>query len=293
MFWASRHARLRQRWEQLLLGLRREWQRLRIGARRALVSVLLASAWIGTWVLAVWSIGAFVVYDDVHASDGPHDEQAVTSQPSGDTPDVVVAANQPASLRAGGPRTGGQGSGPVVPRVSRAYAFDDLPREVRGKVSCPDVELRDFAGSSMQFVPAARAALPFREHLAELERVVAEVSTQFYGRAPSALSIAASYDCRPVTGNRRRLSEHALGNAIDITAFRFDGDASQPGFEVRVDKHWKANGDATVERHARFLQALTQALIARDVFRTLLGPAHPDHHDHFHFDMAPHHYVHL
>lgn len=233
-----------------------------------------------------------MVYDDVHASDGPHDG-AVTSQRPSDTPAVAVAANQPASLQTGAVRIGGQGSGPVVPRVSRAYAFDELPREVRGTVSCPEVELSDYPGTSMQFVPAARAAQPFRAHLAELERVVREVAVEFYGRAPSVLSIAASYDCRPVTGNRRRLSEHALGNAIDITAFRFDAVASTPAFEVRVDKHWKARGDAIVERHARFLQALTQALIARDVFRTLLGPAHPDHHDHFHFDMAPHHYVHL
>jgi hypothetical protein len=62
---------------------------------------------------------------------------------------------------------------------------------------------------------------------------------------------------------------------------------------VRVDRHWNASGDAQVERHARFLHALTQALIARNVFRTLLGPAHPDHRDHFHFDMAPQHYVDL
>lgn len=288
MSWVSRRAQVGERWERFLFGVRRGWAWLPIGARRALGSVLLASAWVGTWVLAVWSFGAFVVYDDVHVSDGPHDEGAVTSPRTSDTPEVVVAANQPAALR-----TAGQASGPVVPRLSKAYAFDALPRDVRGKVSCPDVELSDHAGRSVQFVPAARAAAPFREHLVELERVVAEVSTQFYGRAPSALSIAASYDCRPVTGNRRRLSEHALGNAIDITAFRFDADGKQPGFEVRVDKHWKADGDATVERHARFLQALTQALIARDVFRTLLGPAHPDHHDHFHFDMAPHHYVHL
>jgi hypothetical protein len=284
----SRRAWLRQRWEQLLLGMRRERAKLAIGARRALGSVLLAGAWIGTWVLAVWCFGAFVVYDDVHASDGPHDEGSVTSQAPADTLDVVVAANQPASLR-----TGGKGSGPVVPRLAKVYPFDELPREVRGAVSCPDVELVNYPGASMRFMPAARAAVPFREHLAELERVVRDVSMEFYGRAPSALSIAASYDCRPVTGNRRRLSEHALGNAIDITAFRFDADGAQPAFEVRVDKHWKADGDDTIERHARFLQALTQALIARDVFRTLLGPAHPDHHDHFHFDMAPHHYVHL
>ena len=68
---------------------------------------------------------------------------------------------------------------------------------------------------------------------------------------------------------------------------------STAGFEVRIDRHWKAHGDATRELHARFLEAFTQALIARDVFRTLLGPAHRDHADHFHFDMAPHYYVDL
>jgi extensin-like protein len=284
MSWASRRARLRYQQERWLMALRREGASLRLGARRALGSTLFASAWVGTWLLSVWLLGALVVYDDASALDGPHDEGAVTSAGTSGTPDVVVAANQPASLRTGEP---------IVPRVSRAYAFDEMPREVRGKVACPDVGLTEYAGASVQFVPAARVAVPFRGHLVELERVVREVSKEVYGRAPSALLVAASYDCRAVTGNRARLSEHALGNAIDITAFRFDADAGQPAFEVRVDEHWKADGDEVVERHARFLRALTQALIARDVSRTLLGPAHPDHHDHFHFDMAPHHFVHL
>ena len=139
------------------------------------------------------------------------------------------------------------------------------------------------------------ASVPFRERLRELERVLREVSLAFYGRVPSALLVASSYDCRSISGRSQRLSEHALGNAIDITGFRFDPleRASAPGFEVRVDRHWKASGDATRELHARFLLALTQALVARDVFRTLLGPAHRDHADHFHFDMAPHYYVDL
>jgi hypothetical protein len=38
---------------------------------------------------------------------------------------------------------------------------------------------------------------------------------------------------------------------------------------------------------------VTDSLLSRQVFRTLLGPAHPDHADHFHFDMAPHPYVNL
>ena len=69
--------------------------------------------------------------------------------------------------------------------------------------------------------------------------------------------------------------------------------AAEDGFEVRVDQHWHARWGWTERRHARFLEELTRTLIERDVFRTLLGPAHPDHKDHFHFDMAPGRFVDL
>jgi len=233
-------------------------ERAVFGARVALDVLLIATGCAGAWLVALWAIGALVVYDS----------------PAGEP---IVTGGQPES------------------QLSEVYAFDDLPRVIEGAVSCPRIELIEYAGTSVRFLPPARVAAPFRERIVELERVVRETSLLFYGRAPSALLIAASYDCRPVTGNRQRLSEHALGNALDITAFRFDADPAtgEAAFDVRVDRHWNASGDALVERHARFLHALTQALIARNVFRTLLGPAHPDHQDHFHFDMAPHHYIEL
>jgi len=238
---------------------RRAQERAVFGASVALDVLLVATGCASAWLLALWCIGTLVVYDS-----------PVVGEPA---------------------RT----SGALEPQLPEAYALDGLPRAIDGAVFCPHIELSDYAGNSVRFLPAARVAAPFRERLVALERVVRETSLSFYGRAPSALLIAASYDCRPVTGNRKRLSEHALGNALDITALRFDADAAtgEPAFEVRVDRHWNASGDAQVERHARFLHALTQALIARNVFRTLLGPAHPDHRDHFHFDMAPQHYVEL
>jgi hypothetical protein len=246
---------------------RRAQERAVFGARVALDVLLVAIGCASAWLIALWSIGALVVYDS----------------PAGDP--VATSTGTPAP----------SASGALESQLSEVYAFDGLPRAIDGAVSCPHIELSEYAGTSVRFLPAAQVAAPFRERLAELERVVHETSLSFYGRAPSALLIAASYDCRPVTGNRKRLSEHALGNAIDITGFRFDADAAtgEPAFDVRIDHHWNASGDALVERHARFLHALTQALIARNVFRTLLGPAHPDHKDHFHFDMAPQHYVEL
>ena len=201
------------------------------------------------------------------------------------------------ALQPQGPQ--GQGlpapQGPPAPPPEEEYAFDGLPREIDGTLSCPEIGLTEYAGGSIRLLPTARVAAPFRERLVQLEQAVRQTALPLYGRTPSALLIAASYDCRPVTGNRSRLSEHALGNAIDITGFRFDADPAtgEAAFDLRIDQHWNARGDELVERHARFLRALTQALLERNVFRTLLGPAHPDHKDHFHFDMAPHHYVSL
>jgi hypothetical protein len=186
----------------------------------------------------------------------------------------------------------------------RGYPLDRLRRSAgKRAASCPKVDLHRFRGDSLQFLPAVRVVEPFRRRLVELERVVREVSLRVYSRAPSAILVAASYGCRSVRGQQRRLSEHALGNAIDIAGFRFPplpGSAGKSlprglaaAFEVRVDQHWKGRGNALRRRHARFLEELTSALLARDTFRTLLGPAHRDHSDHFHFDMAPQHYVDL
>jgi hypothetical protein len=94
------------------------------------------------------------------------------------------------------------------------------------------------------------------------------------------------------------LSEHALGNAVDVAGFDFGPlpkNATLPpgldrgftnGFEVRVLKHWRAkSGHAAV--HSRFLKTLARRLIARkDIFRVILGPGYPGHRSHFHFDMA-------
>lgn len=251
--------------------LRTARERTVVGARLALGVLLLVTSGAVAWLLAMWAVGALIVYadstkDEPVAHSGAPQRQALQARPA-----------------------------PQAPPREEEYAFDALPRELDGAPACPEIELTEYAGGSVRLVPAARVAAPFRERLVELEQVVRQTALQLYGRAPSALLIAASYDCRPVTGNRRRLSEHALGNAIDITAFRFDADPAtgEPAFDVRIDRHWNARGDALVERHARFLRTLTQTLIESNVFRTLLGPAHPDHQDHFHFDMAPHHYVSL
>jgi hypothetical protein len=98
------------------------------------------------------------------------------------------------------------------------------------------------------------------------------------------------------------VSEHALGNAIDIAGFDFGPAARgaelpstlpQPlrrAFQVRLLTHWNAQGAA--QTHSRFLRALAGAVIARpDVFHVVLGPAWPGHKNHFHLDHAPYRVV--
>lgn len=182
------------------------------------------------------------------------------------------------------------------------YPLDPLARSLAGTdVHCPEVEARDFVGLRLEFAPPARVIEPFRERLVEFEQLVTATALQVYGRAPSKVRVSASYDCRSVKGRSGRMSEHALGNAIDVAGFEFLPSTDWPAvatplpgaFEVRVDRHWRAKGDPAIERHARFLAELTRELVARRTFRTLLGPAEPDHSDHFHFDMAPSPYVNL
>lgn len=91
----------------------------------------------------------------------------------------------------------------------------------------------------------------------------------------TGVRVAASYACR----NRNslpdaRLSEHAKGRAIDISAFRV-GDRW-----IAVKSGWLEGGDDTA-----FLKAVRES--ACGPFNTVLGPGSDKYHtDHFHLDLA-------
>ena len=96
------------------------------------------------------------------------------------------------------------------------------------------------------------------------------------GRGLRRMTVAAHYACR--TRNSRpgaRLSEHAKGNAIDISAFSFSD-----GSRVSVLEGW--NGP---RRDRRMLRQMHRS--ACGPFGTVLGPESDRfHRDHFHFDVA-------
>ncbi len=191
-------------------------------------------------------------------------------------------------------------SGGADPAKEPAYPLDSIPREApaTGDLGCPRVEVASYRGDVLRYKPEVWVNASFRARLAAFERVVRDVAVESYGRAPDRIVELGGYGCRRMREHAGWLSEHALGNAIDVAGFDFGhlpkGGALPPGldpafangFEVRVLSHWgKRAGHAAV--HARFLRTLAQRLIARDdVFRVLLGPGYPGHNNHFHFDMS-------
>ena len=95
------------------------------------------------------------------------------------------------------------------------------------------------------------------------------------GSQITALKVAASHACRR-RNNRSggKLSEHAKGNAIDISQITLDD-----GKVLTVEDHWASR------RYGQFMKALHKG--ACGPFGVVLGPrADRYHQDHFHFDIS-------
>jgi len=191
--------------------------------------------------------------------------------------------------------------GPAHAAKLDKYGLDKQSRKIapRGRVKCPAVKLEVYRGKHIRYRTAAKIYTGFRVRLERFEKVASDLAIEIYGRAPQRLVHMGTYNCRRIAAYPDWISEHGLGNAIDLEGFNFAAlprksklpaglpKALRHAFHVRVLNHYKATrGIAKV--HARFLRELGRRLIARkDIFRVLLGPGYPGHHNHFHFDCAP------
>lgn len=188
-----------------------------------------------------------------------------------------------------------------------AYELDHVDRflEEGRRLACEPKALVRYSGTRLKYQSAVQVNPAFRERLSRFEEVVAEVAKEVYGRAPRRVLHLGTYSCRSTRKRSYRVSEHALGNAIDVAGFDF-GPASKKeplvaglprtlggAFQVKVKSHWSdRRGTPASAAHARFLSELAARLSDRDdVFRGMIGPSRPDHSDHFHFDMSPWRYV--
>ena len=185
------------------------------------------------------------------------------------------------------------------------YPLDELPRTLPEHSPLPcetgGVPLVRYAGERLRYQKPVQIHPAFRAQLVAFEHVVEQVALAHYGRAPRRVVHLGGYNCRRMRLYPTWVSEHALGNAIDIAGFDFGPaprDAHTSGlpralrgaFQVRLQTHWQGKGPS--ELHSRFLRALAQAVIDRpDVFHVVLGPAWPGHKNHFHLDHAPYRVV--
>ncbi len=128
----------------------------------------------------------------------------------------------------------------------------------------------------LDFTAKAIIRADFAEVLAGfVENTMQPAAIRNFGNRITALRIAASYACR--TRNyikNARLSEHASGNALDLSAFKVNGRW------VEVKTEWGGIGPAGV-----FLKEIRSA--ACGPFTTVLGPGSDSFHsDHLHLDRA-------
>lgn len=186
------------------------------------------------------------------------------------------------------------------------YPLDDVSRWVSsGELACAgdhsdhEPELVTYRGDHLRYERPVRVHPAFRDRLTIFETIVDEVAREHFGRPPRRILHFGAYACRTVRGRPSLLSEHALGNALDVAGFEFGplprksaAFASTPkplrrAFQIRLDKHW-AERDGKESAYTAFLRALAERIVSRpDVFRVVLGPGWPGHHNHFHLDNAP------
>lgn len=108
-----------------------------------------------------------------------------------------------------------------------------------------------------------------------LQQTVFPQASQTYGAKISEIKIAASYACRPRNNVRgAKLSEHGMGNAIDISGFTFAN-----GTQISVLEDYYGSGAAHT-----FLSSIRKD--ACGPFHTVLGPgSDANHKDHIHLDL--------
>jgi hypothetical protein len=112
-----------------------------------------------------------------------------------------------------------------------------------------------------------------------LDEVVQPAATENLGGRVTAVRVAASYHCRTRDNIKGApLSEHAFGNAIDISAFKVGKGKAAKWIEVN------AREDGTAP-DAKFLSSIRED--ACGPFTTVLGPGSDVYHsEHFHLDLA-------
>lgn len=131
-------------------------------------------------------------------------------------------------------------------------------------------------GTPPRLSPPPRTSCSMLFAWATFEPMVDELARRYFGSGLRTVQSYGSHACRPMTGNRSRLSLHASGRALDIAAFELAN-----GRRIVVLEDWHGRGAPTA-----FLHAVAKAACER--FSVVLTPKTDQaHQDHLHIDIGP------
>lgn len=194
------------------------------------------------------------------------------------TGEITVAALPPLAVSA--PARPGQDNACLTQLAALPLTAELLPPVVGdGACGIPTPLTLEAVGSGrfeVDLVPAALVDCSVAGPLTQwLEEDVQPAARAYLRQWITGVRVAASYACRGRNNDpTAQLSEHAFGNAIDISAFRLE-DGSWIEVQPFADP-------ATPE--AQFLAAIRSE--ACGPFTTVLGPGVAYHDDHLHLDLA-------
>ena len=157
-----------------------------------------------------------------------------------------------------------------------AIRFAALPNQSFGG-GCRTIDTVKLMDFGIPTTNLGAMTCPLASNFAAWARHAVRPAAKLYlGSAVARIETFGTYSCRSVGGGRAgKLSQHAFGNAVDISAFIL-----KDGRRVSVLSGW--HGDSAEQQ---FLRRLHQSACKR--FGTVLGPDYNGAHaNHFHFDMA-------
>lgn len=154
--------------------------------------------------------------------------------------------------------------------------FSPLPNQNNGG-GCRTIDTVKLMSFSTEATNLGAMTCPLAANFAAwAKHAVGPAARQYLGTDIVRIETMGTYSCRNVNGGRSgKLSEHAFGNAVDVSAFIL-----KDGRRVSVLNGWNGKSGERA-----FLRRLHESACKR--FGTVLGPNYnAAHANHFHFDMG-------
>jgi hypothetical protein len=115
-----------------------------------------------------------------------------------------------------------------------------------------------------------------------LARAIALTAEELALRNVTDVAHFGTYGCKVISGTDT-LSQHALGQAVDLASFRLES-----GDVISVLDDWSADPGEQDEPKNRFLHEFVQSLYTDGVYNVILTPDYnAEHENHFHLDLTP------